>query len=41
MLHVVLLTDNPDHAKARNWYERAKELGATEAEGQLARLSGD
>ena len=31
----------PDHAKARNWYERAKELGATEAEGQLARLSGD
>jgi hypothetical protein len=31
----------PDHAKARNWYERAKELGATEAEGQLARLSAD
>jgi len=31
----------PDRVKARNWYERAKELGATEAEGQLARLSGD
>jgi TPR repeat protein len=31
----------PDRAKARNWYERAKDLGATEAEGKLARLSGD
>ena len=31
----------PDRAKARNWYERAKELGATEADGKLARLSGD
>lgn len=31
----------PDHAKARSWYERAKELGATEAEGQLARLTAD
>ena len=30
-----------DRAKVRNWYERAKELGATEADGKLARLSGD
>ena len=30
----------PDRAEARKWYERAKELGAPEAEGRLARLGG-
>lgn len=31
----------PDRAKACNWYERAKALGAIDAEGQIARLGGD
>lgn len=30
----------PDIAEARRWYERARELGASEAEQRLARLSG-
>jgi len=30
----------PDRAEARKWYERAKELGAPEAEERLARLGG-
>ncbi len=29
-----------DRAEARKWYERARELGATEAEERLARLGG-
>jgi hypothetical protein len=31
----------PDLALARKWYERARELGATEAAERLARLSGN
>jgi TPR repeat protein len=30
----------PDPIEARKWYERARELGAAEAEGRLARLNG-
>ena len=30
----------PDRAEARKWYERAKQLGAPEAEERLARLGG-
>jgi len=30
-----------NRAEARRWYERARELGATEAEGRLARLGPD
>jgi hypothetical protein len=30
----------PDRAEARKWYERARELGAPEAEDRLARLGG-
>ena len=30
----------PDPLEARKWYERARELGAVEAEERLARLSG-
>ena len=30
----------PDPAEARKWYERARELGAPEAEERLARLAG-
>lgn len=30
----------PDRAEARKWYERARELGAPEAEARLARLGG-
>ena len=30
----------PDPAEARKWYERARELGAPEADERLARLSG-
>ncbi|KAB2913156.1 MAG: sel1 repeat family protein [Hyphomicrobiaceae bacterium] len=30
----------PDRAEARKWYERARELGAPEAEERLARLGG-
>jgi TPR repeat protein len=30
----------PDRAEARKWYERARELGASEAEERLARLGG-
>ena len=30
----------PDRAEARKWYERARELGAPEAEERLARLDG-
>lgn len=30
----------PDPLEARKWYERARELGATEAEARLARLNG-
>ena len=30
----------PNLAEARKWYERARELGAPEAEGRLARLGG-
>jgi hypothetical protein len=30
----------PDRAEARRWYERARELGAPEAEERLARLGG-
>jgi hypothetical protein len=30
----------PDRAEARKWYERAKELGAPEAEERLTRLGG-
>jgi TPR repeat protein len=28
----------PDRAEARRWYERARELGAPEAEDRLARI---
>lgn len=31
---------NPDRNEARKWYERARELGAPEAEERLARLAG-
>jgi TPR repeat protein len=31
---------NPDREQARKWYERARELGAREAEERLARLRG-
>jgi hypothetical protein len=31
----------PDRNEARKWYERARELGAPEAEGRLARLVGN
>ena len=31
----------PDPVEARKWYERARELGAAEAEARLARLSGN
>lgn len=31
----------PDRAEARRWYERARELGAPEAEERLARLGGN
>lgn len=31
---------NPDRSEARKWYERARELGAPEAEERLARLAG-
>jgi len=31
----------PDAAEARKWYERARELGAPEADERLARLGGD
>jgi hypothetical protein len=31
----------PDPAEARKWYERARELGAPEAEQRLARLTGN
>jgi hypothetical protein len=31
----------PDATEARRWYERARELGAPEADERLARLSGD
>jgi hypothetical protein len=31
----------PDPAEARKWYERARELGAPEAEHRLARLGGN
>jgi len=30
----------PNVAEARRWYERARELGAPEAEGRLAGLGG-
>jgi TPR repeat protein len=30
----------PDREEARRWYERARELGAPEAEERLARLGG-
>ena len=30
----------PDAKEARRWYERARQLGAGEAEGRLARLGG-
>jgi hypothetical protein len=30
----------PDRELARRWYERARELGAPEAERRLRRLSG-
>ena len=30
----------PNLAEARKWYERARELGAPEAEERLARLGG-
>jgi len=30
----------PDRAQARKWYERARELGAPEAEARLAKLGG-
>jgi TPR repeat protein len=30
----------PDRAEARKWYERARELGAPEAEERLAKLGG-
>jgi TPR repeat protein len=30
-----------NQAEARRWYERARDLGATEAEGRLARLGPD
>jgi TPR repeat protein len=30
----------PDPLEARKWYERARELGAAEAEERLTRLSG-
>ena len=30
----------PDAKEARRWYERARQLGASEAEGRLARLGG-
>ena len=32
---------NPDRNEARKWYERARELGAREAEERLARLGGN
>jgi hypothetical protein len=32
---------SPNEAEARKWYERARILGATEAEGRLARLDGN
>ena len=32
---------SPDAVEARKWYERARELGAPEADERLARLSGD
>jgi hypothetical protein len=31
---------NPDRAEARKWYERARELGAPEAQERLSRLGG-
>jgi TPR repeat protein len=31
----------PDRDEARRWYERARELGAAEADERLARLSGN
>jgi len=31
----------PDSAEAKKWYERARELGATDAESRLARLRGN
>ena len=31
----------PNAAVARKWYERARALGAPEAEDRLARLTGD
>ncbi len=31
----------PDREEARRWYERARELGAPEAEERLARLGGN
>ena len=30
----------PDPKEARRWYERARQLGAGDAEGRLARLGG-
>ena len=30
----------PDRAEAKKWYERARELGAAEAEERLAKLGG-
>ena len=30
----------PDRAEAKKWYERARDLGAPEAEERLARLGG-
>jgi TPR repeat protein len=31
----------PDHEAARRWYERARQLGAVEAEQRLRRLGGN
>jgi TPR repeat protein len=30
----------PDVKQARHWYERAKQLGASDADARLARLGG-
>ena len=39
-LHIKVQGAIPDRAEARKWYERARTLGAPEAEERLARIGG-
>ena len=40
LVRLRVIGTQPDREMARRWYERAKELGAPEAESRLKRLGG-